>query len=208
MKELSDRVLDYLAQHAVQDLREGISLDDALSTDLNSVTFAHHLRKQIKDQDADWLVSLLSSDSPIQRKLALDMTKPVANYPVVENALISMWDEEEDELVKLSLVFAILNIKNLNEELHRKVFYWIRDHEEPFKKTVAEWYGGEEKILNTVKIRSEDSSLVKAGNWIYMPCALASNNMGGAREFVSNFQGNGGTLIEEVREYALARLGG
>jgi len=208
MKELSDRVLNYLAQHVVQDFREGINLDDALCTDLNSVTFAQHLRMQIKDQDADWLVSLLSSDSPIQRKLALDMTKPVANHPVVRSALISMWDEEEDESVRLSLVFAILNIKNLNEEQHKKIFYWIRDHEEPFKETVAEWYGGEEKILNTVKMRSEDSSFVKAGNWIYMCCALASNNKSGAREFVGDFQGDNGTFIGEVREYALTRLGG
>lgn len=206
MKELSDRVLDYLVQHAVQDFREGINLDDPLCTDLNSVTFAKHLRKQIKDQDAEWLVSLLSSESPIQRKLALDMTKPVANHPVVKSALINMWDDEEDESVKLSLIFAILNIKNLNEDQHRKVFYWIRDHEEPFKETVAEWYGGDEKILNTVKMRSEDSSFVKAGNWIYMCCALPSNNMIGAREFVGNFQGNNGTLTDEVKEYALTRL--
>lgn len=206
MEALSERVLNYLAQHVVQDFREGRILDNDLCRDLNSVAPAQHLRKHIKEHDVDWLVSLLSSGSQFQRKLALDMTKPTANHLKVKKALLKMWDEESDESVRQSLLFAILNIEDLNVEQRRSAFNWIRAHQDAFNESVANWYGGREKVLDTIKLRSEDPSFIKEKHWIYLCCALASTDKDGARQFIKTLPGDNGPLIQEVREYALARL--
>jgi hypothetical protein len=204
-------VMDTIARsEALEKLREcrsGVTHADEVYRLLNRDEYIQELRPLIGPDDASWLLGFLSSPSPVRRKFALDLTKPLVDDERIKLKLKEMWRTEEDGSVRQSLLFAFLNVEDLAPEQHAEAFEWIAAHQVDFNESVLRWYGGEEVILDKIKGRAQDPSFSRRKHWIYLCCALASGKKADARQFIISLPGDDGELIERVRTYALSQLG-
>lgn len=194
------------ASQVIQDCRDGTTQSDEFYRRVNSVAPVTALRNLIEPQDATWIDAMLDSGSTAQKKFALDLTKPLANNLLVAQRLRQMWGHEQDPLVRQSLLFALLNVEQLDEAIRRRIFDWMKENWDAFLESVTNWYGGKDRILDLIKQRADDPSFIKAKHWIYLCCAVASGQHAERRKFITSLPGDQTKFTEEVRQFALAQL--
>jgi len=203
---LKDGVIEEVSEsQLMENLRAG-RIPDELLQDINLMARVDQLRKLVEPADAGWIVTLLDSEVAARRKLAMDLSKTLINDPLVSAKLKEMWSRERDEHVVQSLLFALLNMEGLEQQIRSEMFTWIREHWQFFIDSAEKWYGGSDQVLDCLRQRTSDESFINAKHWIYMCCAHASNQREEAREFVSKLSSDSSEFTEEVRRFALSQF--
>ena len=92
---MDNAVMAYLADKILQDLRNGVQLDEALCASITRFSNFDVLRGAVRPDDVDILIRLAALPQTNLAALALGLLQPLESDPRVSAFLRSAWQEAE-----------------------------------------------------------------------------------------------------------------
>jgi hypothetical protein len=166
---MKQKVLDYLVDKLLCDLRSHKQLAPELADQLALHSVALPLRSKLIESDSAWLREMLNSEFEGIVHFALCIVRPLQGDQSIRTRLFELWDKPDiSPRIKYSLIFAILNYPNLDKKFHEKVYNWIKQYRLQCTEKDLEWYGGADRSFEQIKICLKKTHVIESKKWIYL----------------------------------------
>ena len=144
----------YAAKKAIQDLRDGEEIDNALLCYLNSSPLINYCREEITDDDKELLKKIASSKGKALslRQFALMLLRQLKSHPDVKNFLYDLWKTSPEYEIKIEVLWSLLSYHDLSEELYNDIRRnFIASDWDKWLPLIVEKLGGDDKEKVQVK---------------------------------------------------------
>lgn len=167
-------------------LRTGGTPERATLLFFDRLPWIDHLRQQVRPEDEPWLRELLSKPGlgalPELRLLAVSLLGGISERDTLEELLLQIWEHgSEDYDLRFQVAPRLLDISELPEEMHRRIYCWVSDHWDRWLSDAQRWYGGPAFVLEGVRTRLEDRRFPLSKAWLYLCIAAAAESRDEAR---------------------------
>lgn len=131
LHELSEdlrAVLSYLAAKIVVDLKSLTNLSDEVYDAIDEHPLIDFVREKISDDDKQFVVALIRSESIYQRKLGIVLAcklksdGDIHNKDSMWNILLETWDVRKDFDTRFNLMWHLLDFETLPLKMHQVIF--------------------------------------------------------------------------------------
>ncbi|PKN19670.1 MAG: hypothetical protein CVU71_04660 [Deltaproteobacteria bacterium HGW-Deltaproteobacteria-6] len=113
----------YAAKKALQDLRNGEALDEALISHLNEHPLLGYCSDAVKKDDKNILKkNAAATDNPLLlRRFCLKLLRPFGNERDVRDFSYELWKTSTDYEIKLEVLWSLLSYQDLAEEIYADI---------------------------------------------------------------------------------------
>ncbi|MCX5846454.1 MAG: hypothetical protein NTW12_08870 [Deltaproteobacteria bacterium] len=144
----------YAAKKAIQDLRDGEEIDNALLYYLNSSPLINYCREEIREGDKELLKEIASSKGKVLslRQFALTLLRQFKSHPDVKNFLYDLWKTSPEYEIKIEVLWSLLSYHDLSEELYNDIRRnFTASDWDKWLPLIVEKLGGDDKEKAQVK---------------------------------------------------------
>ena len=144
----------YAVKKAIQDLRDGEEIDNALLCYLNSSPLINYCREEIREDDKELLKEIASSKGTALslRQFALMLLRQLKSHPDVKNFLYDLWKTSPEYEIKIEVLWSLLSYHDLSEELYNDIRRnFIASDWDKWLPLIVEKLGGDDKEKAQVK---------------------------------------------------------
>ena len=176
----------YLAKKVIGDIIYGNCTEaDEFYVLLNTNTTVKFLRKELTNDkysnSLKQLANIISSEDTrfVVKELCISMCKEVISDSDIKDALFRLYDSKR---ISYSLIYTLLEYSNLDIDIHRYCFCYIKDNWSSFMNESKH----SKNAIDIIEQRIERTSVPITKHWIYWCTILHSND----REEVAYFLNN------------------
>lgn len=181
-------VSKYVVDKIVDDIRQGVQIDDELAESLDVFPMSDLLRKEISKSDVSMLIKLVDGGSVSVGNLAINLLKDYVREPRVNKKLISLWKARDKNVYTRNHTVMLRLMDNVaNISMHSEFFNFILANFDDFKKKVVRFPEGVTNVLAFCESRLNDKKFQSSKKWVYLCGALASDDKKGARALLKKY---------------------
>jgi hypothetical protein len=116
-------IYQYAAKKALQDLRKGEALGDALLQHLNEHPLLDYCRDAVNQDDKSMLKNNASmTENPLPlRRLCLKLLRPFGADQDIKDFSYELWKTSVDYEIKLEVLWSLLSYQDLAEEIYADI---------------------------------------------------------------------------------------
>lgn len=160
-----------LAVKIMEDIQNGNDIDEDLAKEVNHYPIIDHLRLQVKETHLKMIQNLIhnSSSNDVKRlgvSLLNNLIRDGKGMEEIKALLYGLW-EKEDKENKLYIMWKLLDIPDLDNRFHQKIYDFIKENWDVWLTKAVEWCGGKDKVLDVVIARLNNPSFPKTKAFIY-----------------------------------------
>lgn len=113
----------YVAQKALQDLRNRESIGDALLQLLNAYPLFNYCRLEIAEEDKSVLKEVAASEQNnlLLRRFALKLLHRFEHHPDVKDFFCNLWGKSSEYEIKLEVLWSLLSYPDLSDDLYADI---------------------------------------------------------------------------------------
>lgn len=113
----------YAAKKALQDLRNGQPIEEALQRILNSYPLFNYCRLEVTEKDKSLLMDLAASDTQalLLRQLAVKLLRRFEHHEDIKIFLRELWRKSSDYEIRLEVLWSLLSYTDLSEEVYADI---------------------------------------------------------------------------------------
>jgi hypothetical protein len=169
------------ATSVLDKLRAGDHLDQATLRFFDRLPWIDYLRQQARPGDERWLRGILSTPGlgamPELRLIAVFLLGGLSESDTHEELLSQLWEHDtEDYDLRFQVAPRLLDISELSEDMHRRIYRWVSNHWDRWHSDAQRWYGGPASVLEGVRKRLEDERFPPGKAWLYLCIAAAAES--------------------------------
>ena len=191
---MDEILLKYIAKKFMEDVRRGRTLDEALCDALRGYPEIEYLREVVLPEDSDDIIDLCKSKNDTVLSLAFGLLHPLAKTKKVKEFIKNLWEELTDYSVRMKLLWRLLDNPDLDIEIHRSLYSFVRENHDRFMKDTAKWVKGD--VMTYVKNRLEDNRFPESKAWIYL--LVASSTEENIDSLLKQYENSDASIVAEV----------
>ena len=193
---IDEVLLRYLAEKIMEDLRSGNQLDEGICDALIRYPEIDYLRKAVRSDDTDCIISLCRSQKKGQRPLGFALLQPIVGNEKAQEFLKQLWDDANDYDTKRQLLWRLLDNPGLSIDIHKAIYSFVNDHWARFVADSKKWVKSD--ILRYVQDRLSDKSFPESKAWLYLCLASTSSNTDGIDALLNRYQDSDASIVAMV----------
>lgn len=203
---MAQTVSEDVAAVVVKSLRAGQVPSGDLCRILKTYPLLDDIRSKIRSEDWPVVRRLCESGNEDVCRFGLSLTGELSDREV-RSYLGQMW--ERDDLphgTRYELMSKLCDFPELPQEMHAKLFAFIRNDWSGWITAVEQWIGNRSGVLEYCRSRVENPRVPESKTWIYLCCTPASDDEKAALEWVTSYEEEGDPFIERVVAEVSRRL--
>ncbi len=204
---MEQKILEYLAEKVVDDLRSNCFVDKELAIELNKQPYIDELRTKVEDTDINILVKI--ADSKLYSAvggLAVTMIQGGARNKKVKELLLRHWKEDNDFECKNYIMFRLLDDPKLDILMHEEIYNFVMDNLDQWINQQVKWITGRDKIVAFAKGRINNSDFPETKNWVYLCDCLGASDKKGAKALIKQYVDSGASIVARVAKDLLEKF--
>jgi hypothetical protein len=203
---MSSPLCKYIASKLLEDLRSGCIPDKELAESIDALPQIDYVRSAVTRADLPGLFRMAQSfDRPI-RGLALSLLRAYSNDQEVKEFLGRLWDERTDYDTRWFLMWRILDDPELEANMHRRVYTFVRENWDRWLCDCTRFHGGPDALLASLRSRLKDPSFPPSKHWAYLAACLGSPQGGEARALLLEYADSKASIVADVVADLLSKL--
>lgn len=194
-----EKILGYVAEKVINDLRNGDFVGNDLAYELNKQPYIESLRLEVEAEDVDRIMDVLSGDIEIfQYRLAINLLRRHEKDASTKKFFREQWGKYRGFDRRCTLMWRLLDDENLEVDKHQEIYEFVQDNRENWIKLQCDWIGGPDKIIPFVEKAIVRSDEVESKKWALLYNLLASSDKAAARKVVEPFKSSDTLFLKKV----------
>ena len=198
-------LIKYVCSNIIKDIRSGLLIDSELIKQITNKEYMKYLRENIKDDDYQQLKKYLNSGDYNHKKFTFAILQKIKDVPEVKELVFNFWKKSVVYEDKWVVMFNLLDYQDLDEQLHINVFEFIKSNLERWLSDTCNFMtGGEDnKILQAVVERINDSDYPPTKDWVYLLISFSSPDKTSVLNLINKYQNERYPMNRKVKEMFL-----
>ena len=187
IKAMDEVIMKYLASKILDDIRYGRPLGNDVAESLNRYPI-DTLRQLVQKEDVPLLMEMAASSSLSVGNLGITLLRKFDREEEIKSFMLSSWRKASNFERKHHLLWRVLDDENRPRSVHEEMYQFVKDNLQPFIDYASKWYGGKEKVLDTMKMRLADKSFPSTKHWVYLCVVLGSPDTESVVQLLKEYQ--------------------
>jgi len=199
---LNSRIIQYLSEQVVIDIRNGVVFDSGLTAELCQEPYINHIRKLILEIDLKFLNLYMNDSDKSKMQFGFALLQNIKHLPEVRKVLEDRWITVKSFEERKNIMYRLLDYSDLTMQYKIEIWNFVIEY---WDEWVADFLkfncqGEMELVLSAFESRLNDNRFPKSKHWIYLLSASVSPNKQGLIQLFNRYYNSSDPMQVRVKE--------